>query len=206
MKIFAPKKQAAPSPSNLNKKIDKKLDTVAEIFEGAAVGCWQETKKSLFHKTLLLQNFRYLEHLNLKYNYENRFFSISYNLEMSTALPAKKGQAPQGDCVFQAQNAGKFRRKKPIWVCKAGEDAGGCLERLNHSLILDRIDALDMTRVTARYQAAEGEWSIRCESMIGSATWILIPPVINLIKPTMEECVKVLEFFELTADAVANNQ
>lgn len=206
MKIFARKKQAAPSPSNLNKKIDKKLDTVAEIFKGAAAGRWQETKNALFHKTLLLQGFRYLEHLNLRYNYENRFFSISYNLEMSTSLPVREGQEPPGDCIFQAQNTGKFRRKRPIWVCKAGGAPGDYLKRLNHSLILNRIDTLDMTRVTARYQAAERKWIISCESMIGSATWILIPPVINLIKPTMEECVKVLEFFELTADAVVNNQ
>ena len=50
-----------------------------------------------------------------------------------------------------------------------------------------------------------GSWKISCESMIGSATWILVPPVVNLIKPSEGEYLRFVEFFELVADAVANN-
>ena len=42
--------------------------------------------------------------------------------------------------------------------------------------------------------------------MIGSSTWILIPPIIQLIKPTEEECTKFIELFELISDALINNK
>ncbi len=42
--------------------------------------------------------------------------------------------------------------------------------------------------------------------MIGSATWILIPPVLTMITPKPQECYKFLELYELLGDAVVNNK
>ena len=212
MKNFPYKKTAEKTIplTKLNKRIDKKLDIVAEIFESAATEHWRTTSSDIFNKELFFQDFRYMEHLKLKYNCENRFFSISYNLEMSIDVSEQEEIQEIGDCVFQVKNTGGFMKKKPVWVC--GKFTGtenmcaNYLRRLNNEMILDRVDVLDLTRVAAYRTAEERRWVIRCESLIGSATWILIPPVVNLIKPTMEECVKVLEFFELTADAIVNNK
>jgi hypothetical protein len=45
-------------------------------------------------------------------------------------------------------------------------------------------------------------WSIGCRSLIGSVTWNLIPPLTQLVLPRLQECVGMLEFFELVFDAV----
>ena len=89
-----------------------------------------------------------------------------------------------------------------------GEGAGrmldGTLERLNHPLIRERIRSLELREIQVSHTQG-GSWKISCESMIGSATWILVPPVVNLIKPSEGEDLRFVEFFELVADAVANN-
>ena len=79
------------------------------------------------------------------------------------------------------------------------------MEMLNNKLIIDRIVALDMTNVQLTYDPGTTEWSVSFRTLIGSTTWILIPPVTSLIKPKPEECAKVLEFLELVADAVTND-
>lgn len=212
MGIFASKKgipQKTVASTNLNKKIDKRLDMVAEIFADAAGSRWKETLSKMFCKKLLFGDLRYVTYLELKYNYENRFFSISYNLEMSTEVLTNQRFTEIGDCVFQVKSKGRLNIKDAEWVCKEfqgnAEERDRYLERLNNRLIIDRIVVLDMTKIVISHKKGSGKWSIRCESMVGSATWILIPPVINLIKPRTEECIQVIEFFELVSDAVANN-
>ena len=55
------------------------------------------------------------------------------------------------------------------------------------------------------HEEGSGYWRISCESIIGSATWLLIPPVLSMIAPKKEECIMLLELFEMLGDAVANN-
>lgn len=209
MEMLAGKNNTIAKPvaaSDLDKRIDKKLDIVAKIFADAIGSRWKETISSFFSKELVLKGCRYLKEMQLNYRCENRFFSRSYNLEMRTEIFTKEMLQKPGDCVFQVQSKGRLSIRDAEWVCKEfhgkDEDKNAYLARLNNRLIIDRIVALDMTRVSVSHQADSDKWIISCESMVGSATWILIPPVTSLIKPNPEECVKVIEFFELTADAL----
>ena len=71
--------------------------------------------------------------------------------------------------------------------------------------IIDRLNTLDIMEMEIRHEDNSGYFQVSCESLIGSATWMLIPPVLSMITPKREECIKFLELFELLADAVANN-
>lgn len=192
--------------SNLNKKVDKKLEKVAEIFADAAGNFWRETIGSLFYRRLLFEKRRYLSFIDMRYRYENRLFSISYNLEVSTEVPVKEDSPEYGDCFFQVRHKGKLHITDADWICKefggTAENRERILDRLNHQLVIDRIIALDMTKVSVSHKKGSGCWRISFESMIGSATWMLIPPMIHLIEPREEECIKSIEFFELVSDAV----
>lgn len=192
--------------SNLNKKVDKKLEKVAEIFADAAGSFWKETVGSLFYRRLLFEKRRYLSFIDMQYRYENRLFSISYNLEFSTEVSAKEGSSEYGDCFFQVQHKGKLHITDACWICKkfggTAEEREQILEQLNHPLLIDRIIALDMMKASVSHKKGCDNWCIRFESMIGSATWMLIPPMIHLIEPRAEECIKIIEFFELVSDAV----
>ncbi|MEG2174103.1 MAG: hypothetical protein RR135_01280 [Oscillospiraceae bacterium] len=196
--------------TNLSKKIDKKLEYVAETVAHSVGNKYVETEKNLFWKRMIFKDLRYVTFLDFKYNYENRFVSISYNLELSTEIQTDERFKEIGDCVFNVISSGKLQTRDAEWVCTAWKEEslaekGKYLERLNNRLIIERIVALDLQKIQVTHTANSGTWQIRCESMIGSSTWVLIPPVISLIKPKEEECIRFIEFFELVADALANN-
>ena len=66
--------------------------------------------------------------------------------------------------------------------------------------------SLDVFEMELRHNDEQDYWRISCESMIGSATWILIPPVMSMITPKPHECMRFLELFELIGDALVNNK
>lgn len=212
---MATRKKASKSNSHkakytmLSKKIDKKLLYVAETFEHSLGNNHIETHNKLFWKRLLLKDIRYLTFLDLKYNFENRFVAISYNLELSCEIQTDQRFQESGSYVFEVTSQGKMNVDNAVWICTTGpedtKEKDRCLERLNNPLILNRILSLDLQKIQVSHEKDSNTWQLRCESMIGSATWILIPPVINLVKPSPEECIQFIEFFELVADAVANN-
>jgi hypothetical protein len=77
------------------------------------------------------------------------------------------------------------------------------LALLDNELIRERILTLDLADIAISYDPVSENWTIRCRSLIGSTTWNLIPPITQYIKPKEEECIKLMEFFELAASCVA---
>lgn len=196
--------------TNITKRANKKLDYLADIVSQAAGDRFAQKESSILYKKLFFRNFRYLNTLELRYNWQNRFFSVSYNLELNSEVVVDERFREIGTCSFQISYKGMFHVQDAEWVCKQWVDSDNniknkYLESLNNQLIIDRIIGLDMQNIEVLHIKDSTKWSIRCESMIGSATWMFIPPMLNLITPSQEECVKFLEVFELIADAVVNN-
>ena len=79
------------------------------------------------------------------------------------------------------------------------------LERLNNPLIIERVHKLDILGVTITHKPDWGYFRVSVETMIGSGAWIFIPPIMQLITPTNDECVRFFELFELIGDALVNN-
>ena len=86
------------------------------------------------------------------------------------------------------------------------ESLAACRQRLALPLITERLDALDIMELELRHAEGQDSWTISCESLIGSATWVLLPPVFSMITPKKSECIQFVELFELLADAVVNNR
>jgi hypothetical protein len=194
----------------LNRRADRKLDYVADLY-GMAMGERLKRRTSELHnKTLYCEGFHYLKHLNIGYTYENRFWSFAYNLYHKTVIDSMPGLPETNYCRFIVKNIGKLGITDAVWLdggsqCSE-EELDEYLKLLNNKLIIDRIVSLDMTHVEVVYQPAKKSWAISNRTLVGSTTWILIPPVMHLIKLKPEECVKMLEFFELVADAVVNRK
>ena len=114
-----------------------------------------------------------------------------------------------GDYAFALEAKGGLRVKGLEWACKRGdlsaEERQACLDRLGNPLILDRVRALDLHSLAASHQDGSGTWQIRFGTMIGSATWLLIPPVMQVIRIRDEEYLRLAELVDLIADAVINN-
>lgn len=183
------------------------------MFKSAAGERWERTEAGVLQRKVVFSGFQYLDSLQLIYNWENRFTAVNYNLQMLSAIPTDPARFEEThDCLFtlSCTQRGLKGKRKYTWNCKQwGADEAKLIayqERLNNPLITERLDALDIMEMELRHNDGQDYWRISCESLIGSATWILIPPVMSMITPKKEECIKFLELFELVADAIANNR
>jgi len=190
----------------LNRKADKKLDYITDLYTMAFDDRYISVDSKLLKRTIYFKKNYHLDYLDLKYNYENRLWSFSYNLDYETTIKSDSKPDIPIFYKFVVKNKGKMGAVKAQWIDSGSkcseEKIKMFLDRLNHPLITDRIISMDMVNVVAVYDISMNRWVIRCRTLIGSTTWILIPPVMHLIKPKPVECVKVIEFFELVADAL----
>jgi len=193
--------------SFVTRKVETKLSVLADTFKESAGSYCTGVDRGVLTRSLKFEGFQYLDNLKLVYNWENRFLSVNYNLEFVSEIFTNDKFEETGNCIFELI----FKMKGSKWVCRQWTDKengmeNAYLERLNNPLIMERVKALDIFSLEIKHQKNKGSFTISCESMIGSATWILIPPITNLIKPKPEECVKFFELFELLGDALVNNK
>jgi len=198
------------SMHTLNKRAEKKLDYVVQGFEAAMGDKHTQTNHKNLSYQLQCGGFKHLNNLTLDYiGYENRLWAFAYNLNLKSTLDVSGYKNPETeDCRFVVQSTGKIRVSEPKWVDSGSrcsdEKVDLYLKRLSHKLIMDRIAALDMMKLEINFSAKTQLWTVKYQSIIGSTNWILIPPVLQLIKYTPEEMVRTLEFFELVLDAVSD--
>jgi len=203
-------KNKVVSMHTLNKKADRKLKYVADNFETVIGERHTQTVQGDLSRQIHCEGFKHLDNLTLDYlNYENRLWAFAYNLNLKSSLDVSgDGNQETEDCRFVVQSKGRLKISQARWVdggsrC-SDEKVEAYLKRLNHKLILDRIQVLDMSKIQVAYSAKTQKWTVSYKSIIGSTNWIMIPPVLQLIKYTPEEMVRTLEFFELVFDAVTN--
>ena len=198
--------------SFVTRKAEVKIGALAEMFKAAAGDRWSRTEASVLQRKLVFSGFQYLNSLKLIYNWENRFLSVNYNLQMVSIVPTDSTRFEETkDCHFSLKctQSGLKGKRNYSWNCIQWKGDSAKLaayqDRLSNPLIIDRLNTLDIMEMEIRHEDNSGYFQVSCESLIGSATWMLIPPVLSMITPKREECIKFLELFELLADAVANN-
>lgn len=194
-------------------RAEGKLDTLAALMKSAAGERCMRTESQVLRRELFFSGFLYLHSLQLIYNWENRFLSVNYNLQLASWVPVDGTRFQEvGTCrlALRCSQRGLRGRRQYSWQCLqwggSEEAKQACLERLQAPLLTERLQALDIMEMELRHDGGSDGWYISCESLIGSSTWILIPPVLSMIAPTREECAKFMELFELAADAVVNNR
>lgn len=130
--------------------------------------------------------------------------AVNYNLQFLCEVPVTERFQETGESRLSL----KCRQKGPQGP--AGVYLGRpCLGRAGREpcglpgsglalpLITQRLDALDIMELELRHAEGQDSWTISCESLIGSATWVLLPPVFSMITPKNSECIQFLELFEL---------
>ncbi|MDR0596685.1 MAG: hypothetical protein LBG50_04010 [Clostridiales Family XIII bacterium] len=209
-KMFIPRAPVgAEVASNIiTRKAEAKLDYVADTFKAALGPHCTGVERSFLDKTLLFKGLSFIDHLRLRYRVENRFFAVMYDLVANVTIPVRGASAPSGDVRIAAELKGKMFVKDAAFAlvsCGEGDaaQADKIMELLGTELIRERILSLDLADIQISYSAGAGEWDIKCRSIIGSTTWNLIPPITQLIKPKQEECVRLVEFYELIASCLA---
>lgn len=183
--------------TKINRRADRKLEEVAELMKYSFGNRCCGSEYFYLDKKLKLRGFQHLERLRFNYRAENRLISISYNLIVSSELYC---EGAKDEHSFSIKHSGKFSQKFN-WVCdnincEQGKYAH-ILELLNDDIIVSRIKELQIMRCSITGNTGANSYSIQCELMPGSSTWILIPPILQLIKPKEEECRSLAELFDL---------
>jgi len=188
----------------LNRKANAKLDYVTSVFTEIPGDICRVKYDGFLHKKLEFSGLYRLQELSMAYELQNRFFAIIYDLNYDLDVPVSA--TDDGDYSFGISYDGIMKRKEVRFAAKGrtGELEDAYLRNLNIPLILDRIKALDLLDFIIIRDAAANCFKVRCKSMVGSATWNLIPPVFYVIKPKRQECVMLIELFELIIDALQN--
>lgn len=196
--------------SFVTRKAEQKLSALADIFKTAAKHHFVDEQRDTLQRTLNFKDFRYLDNLRFVYNWENRFLSVNYNLQILSYVDVTDQFEETGPCKFEME----FSRKRHLndhFVCKDWKNKStrqmmdAYLERLNNPLIVERVQMLDILGVRITHKPEWGYFRISVDTMIGSGAWIFIPPVMQLITPKDKECVRFYELFELLGDALVNN-
>ena len=191
----------------INKKANLKLDYVVKKCK-VALGLYIEKSVERFlEREVTFCYLRFLTKLNLKYKVENRLWAISYDLLYNTVIEDRFLAGPESDCLFDVRLKGKLKIKDAEFVSDSNDKRVlEILEKLNNPLITERISSMDLTNFKISYRKDTRLWKVNFRSLIGSTTWNFIPPVTYLIKPKEEECVKIVELFELIGDALVRPQ
>ena len=73
--------------SFVTRKAEVKIGALAEMLKAAAGERWIRTEAGVLQRKLVFSGFQYLDSLKLLYNWENRFLSVNYNLQMVSIIP-----------------------------------------------------------------------------------------------------------------------
>lgn len=195
----------------VNKRVNLNLNTLTDIFHETMGNKFVDVEKSMLKRTITCSGFTNLDSFTLDYyRYENRLWTFNYNLRVRSTIDVSNEQLHETNtCVFHCEAKGRTKTKNARWT-DAGLDCSDAMEEiylqnLNTNLIMDRISALDITDLWLRYDPGTMKWSVEFFTIIGSSVWMLIPPLNQLIKPTAEDCARMIELMQLCFTAVLCN-
>ncbi len=196
-------KRAEVSKVRMNKKADKKLGTVADMFCKVIPDNCRIEQSSMLYRKLHINNLAPLSEVMLLYDVENRFAAISYNFLMQTVVEAHEEKAYEFelkmDGVLKACNI-RFEAVKDRMPDDKRKNF--ILNMLNSSIILKKIKQLDIVSIRINYSPDMSRWLISIKSLTGSATWILMPPVMQVIMPVESEIYRFMELLRMLSHAV----
>lgn len=182
----------------MNKKADKKLGAVADMFCQVLPDNCEVADDDMLYRRLHINGLAPLDDVMLVYDVENRFAAISYNLLMQAVVPAKEERY----YGFELKFSGTVKTKAVRFEAEGkdrqpDERERQILELLNEPIVLGKIQQLGLLDVSIRYQSEYGRWLISVRSMVGSATWLLMPPVMQVIMPVRQEIYQFMELMRM---------
>ncbi|MBC2890324.1 hypothetical protein [Gordonibacter massiliensis (ex Traore et al. 2017)] len=175
------------------RKADAKLGHVAQLWCEALGSCCSAGEVGVLERELVFSNISEIQRVVLSYEIKAKLFATLFDLVYSFEV---SGCAPNGAKVFLLDGANGFG-------CSIGSTAKKLNEFLPGALFRDRVRDLGITKMEAVFVAEEALWHIRMVGLVGSSTWNLLPPVLQLIEPRRDECVRATELMRMIGAALA---
>ena len=130
--------------SFVTRKAEQKLNALTDTFKTAAEHHYADERRDTLQRTLNFKDFRYLDNLRFVYNWENRFLSVNYNLQILSYIDVTEQFEEVGPCKFELEFS-KKRHQNDRFICKDWKSKrteqmqAEYLERLNNPLIIERV-------------------------------------------------------------------
>jgi len=186
--------------TRLNSRANYRLQMLGKLFNDVLDEKIQKMNKKELSLTLELKEPEYISEIELKYSLQNRFFSRIYDLIIESTLSFQEGE----ETLITLNYKGFNKITGAYFDEKTGNEQGKRIaQKLNYPQILDKFLEFNFPRFDIRYSPTSKTWNIKATSIIGSTTWILIPPIFQTIKPTSKECLQILKLFELVAYVIS---
>lgn len=196
----------------INKKADFRLGMVADGFAKVLGDKCVEVKKGLLTRDIIVKDMKYIKAINLDYRkYENRFWAFSYNLDVTAEFDASEMPVHETEeCRFTIKPIGKMAIKDVEWVagrnkCTEKEE-DIYVKKLNNKLLRTRMTDLDIGKAEITFDPKTCKWKVYYRSMIGSTTWVAIPPLTQLITPKEKEYAQMVECLALMFSSVMSKE
>lgn len=173
------------------RRADAKLAFVANRWASAVpVPCNVEESGHLARCLRFTSGDFLFDELLLRYEVRSKLFATLFDLRCSFKVLSDRPSALAGG----AKTAFDSREQALVGTCE-----GRRLMVPLNGLMQDRIQALGVLNIDARFLPDALQWSVEVGCLVGSATWNLIPPVLHLIEPTAEECIRATELMRMLA-------
>lgn len=195
----------------MNCKADKKLSSVASLFQNTLKEQCEIEEEQFLCRALRFRNCDPLEKILLLYEIENRFAAISYNLLLQTFIKKDELYPYQfiisyngiiciKSASFISENLDV--EKSSVYSQEISKRKTEILKTLNENIIINKIKSLNLLQIVLQYSMESRQWLISIKSMPGSSTWIMIPPMMNLIMPDRREVYSLIELMRMLASSV----
>lgn len=193
-KTFRPQRQSAMD-SKVDNRADGKLQFVCEKL-GLILGARGElVSNGTLSRLIYVKDVPEFSLLCLTYKKRQRLFASLYDLSIQVPLGNLEGFSSipidlrHGDCLISYKD-GAFVASSAAYCEPASE--------LNGKLVCDRIKQLGVFDITLT-RIGRSNLVVELSQMVGSSTWNLIPPVMQLINPSDDDYVRTIELLRMTS-------
>ena len=191
----------------MNKKADRKLEAVADMFCQVLPDNCEVVEGDMLYRRLHIKDLAPLDDMMLVYDVENRFAAISYNLLIQSVVRANEKRYYRFELRLDGMVRTRSMRFESASVDRQPDmRERQILELLNEPIVLGKIQQLGLLGVSIRYQMEYGRWLISVRSMAGSSTWILMPPVMQVIMPVRQEIYQFVELMRMLTSIVGGDR
>ncbi|GEM_PF-6582762 len=193
------------APGRLNNKAKIKLNEVVDGFEKIYGDNFNLISSGVCTSEFEISGKQYDVPVKCYYDMKNMILGRNYDLMLSCTVDIDDLvdqmdiDAPEMDSfVVNSKFSGKLRAMDVKFGRNKGDDfALEFAEAISIPLITRTIKRLGLINVRVEYNQYSRQLTMTLHSMRGSSTWCLIPPIFQLIQLKEEDCIDIINLFQM---------
>lgn len=182
----------------LNNRVANKFNVLMRIFEDSLGASIEFISKGFCRGRFRTTDRNYDVEVVMKYELKNMLLGRNYDLTLKSDFNLQEANESIDDFSVVTSYSGKLKYNDVKFIVEYGDSsATDFVNIINNTLVKERIIRLQIINLRIGFSRETGNIEIVIESIKGSCTWSLIPPVLQLIKPKQRDCIDMVELIQL---------